>query len=97
MLVLAAAVMVPLGGGVAHARVADDQDPALVRTAQGTVHGLAGSDHQTFSGIPGLPRWAACHSGGTVLSLASGPQSVHPVNFMSSHNCAFWRHLQPAP
>ncbi|MFI7034414.1 carboxylesterase/lipase family protein [Microbispora rosea] len=65
LLVLAAVLMVPLGGGVAHARVAGDQDPALVRTAQGAVHGLRGSDHRTFSGIPyaapptGDRRWRA--------------------------------------
>ncbi|WP_176993915.1 carboxylesterase/lipase family protein [Nonomuraea jiangxiensis] len=41
---------------------------------------------------PGLPRWAAYHPGGTVLSLASGPHGVRPVDFVSGHHCAFWNH-----
>ncbi|TQS27316.1 carboxylesterase family protein [Microbispora sp. KK1-11] len=39
---------------------------------------------------PGLPRWAAYRSGGPVLSLASGPHGVRPVDFVGDHHCAFW-------
>ncbi|MET8143403.1 carboxylesterase family protein [Sphaerisporangium sp. NPDC005288] len=39
---------------------------------------------------PGLPRWPAYHSGGTALSLASGPNGIRPVDLAAAHDCAFW-------